>query len=355
MKRAVVILCSFFLASYGCKKDPTSPPTPPPPPVVKGVYVLNEGNFGDPTGARLTLYDVNSDSTFRDVFEAANNGMHLGSLGDDMKLLDGKAYVLMSGSENIIVLSLSNHMILQSAFFPGAVPHDLLIDAARNRAYITRLFRASILVINLSTLSVIDSVSVGDNPQGMAMIGNQLYVCNSGYGSGRTVSVIDVGADSVNKTLTIGDGPANAAMAPDGKLWVSCTGNAFGMPATTGKVFIISPTLNNVTDSISFSENLWGSIAMGTDGHAYVIGVTSGSFYGGPIHRINAASKAVRLNFVGGTFYAVAVDKVTGDLYLADAKNFASDGEVRIYTKDGVLKKAFPAQRGPGVIAFKRE
>lgn len=349
------LVCIVASALFACRETPSGPgQSPAPPPVVKAVYVLNEGNFGDATGARLSLYDVDRDTVYINVYESANNGAHLGSVGDDMKIVNGRAYILMSGSENLNVIGIDNNVLLQAASFPGATPHDLLIDSTRNRAYITRLYTSSILVLNLASLAVLDSVTVGVNPQGMVLNGDDLFVCNSGYGASRTVSVIDVRADTVKRTLTLADGPTNAALAPDGRLWVVCAGNAFGTPATTGKVFIINTTTFVVEDSIAFSENLWGNIAMGIDGYAYVLGVTSGSFYGGPMHRISLATRNVGLRFVDGTFYSIAVDAVSGDVYLTDAMNFNANGEVLIYTKEGVLKKRFTAQRGPSVMEFKR-
>ena len=67
---------------------------------------------------------------------------------------------------------------------------------------------------------------------------------------------------------------------------------------------------------------------------------------------MNFATKAVTLQHVGGTYYALAVDAPSGDLFLADAKNFSSDGIIRIMSGAGVPKRSFTVQKGPGVIAF---
>ena len=354
MSPKVICFCALGISLSGCLQDPSGPSLSAPPPGVKGVYVLNEGNFGDPSGARLTLYDPVHDSTYRDVFEASNNGSHLGSLGDDMAFLDSTAYIVMSGSENIDVISLSNHTLLRSLVLPGSSPHDILIDAPGKRAYVTRLFKNSVFVLDLISFSVVDSLPVGSNPQGMALAGRMLYVCNSGYGASRTASVIDIAGDSVAKTVVLADGPTGCTSSSDGRIWIACTGNAFGSPATAGKVFIVNPANAAIEDSISFSGNIWGSIVMGGDGYVYLLGVTPGSFTGGPVHRIQASTRAVSLNYIAGTYYALAIDEATGDIYAADAKNFATDGEVRIYSKDGTFKKSFAAQKGPGVIRFRR-
>jgi YVTN family beta-propeller protein len=345
---------ALFIVLAGCRQDPAGPDRPlPPPPVVKAVYVLNEGNFGDPAGARLSLYDADGDTTYLDVVEAANSGTHLGSAGDDIKLYNGKAYILMSGSENIAVVSLTDHVIQQSATYPGATPHEILIDSVRSRIYMTRLFANSILILDLSSLSVIDSVAVGANPQGMALIGNSLFVCNSGYGGDSTVTVVDIAADTVKATLILADGPTGIAAAPDGNLWVTCTGNAFASPPTTGKVFVLNPSTLALEGSITLTENLWGSIAIGDDGYAYVVGVTSGSFYGGPVHRISLSTRALRVNLISGTFYTLALDPASDNIYAADALAFTANGEVSVFSNQGVLLKSFTVQRGPGAIVFR--
>ncbi len=58
------------------------------------------------------------------------------------------------------------------------------------------------------------------------------------------------------------------------------------------------------------------------------------------------------LNYIPGTYYAIASEPGTGSLYLADAKSFAGAGEITVMTPMGTVKKRFAAQRGPGKFAF---
>ncbi len=352
----------FFLSSAlvclmlaGCKKDPAGPSGSGDVPAnVKGVYVLNEGDFSDPVGARLTLYDVVKDSVYRDVYEAANGNTPLGNLGDDMKIHNGKGYIVMSGSQNLIVINLSTHVKEGEAVFPGSAVHDILIDSVNSRIYVTRLFSRSVYVLNLLTLTVVDSIAVGANPQGMVISRGRLFVCNSGYGSDSTVSVIDLSVNRVIASVTTPHGPTNAAVAPDGKVWVACTGNAFGTPATAGAVVVIDPVANSVTSTIPFGENLWGVISIGADGFAYIIGSTPSSFFGGPVHRISLSSRTVISGFIPGTYYGLGYDDVAREIYVSDVKNFSGNGDVKIYTNAGALRKTFSAQKGPAVFAFRR-
>jgi hypothetical protein len=77
----------------GCDENPPYRSIPVSPDfVANGVYILHEGSFGDPTGARLSVYDIDADTVYHDIFEAANGGAHLGSLGDDIEIVNGVAY-----------------------------------------------------------------------------------------------------------------------------------------------------------------------------------------------------------------------------------------------------------------------
>lgn len=348
--RALIV---SLLVSGACRDNPSAPleAVGVLPEIGNAVYVLNEGNYSDPTGARLSVYDVDRDTVYRDVFELANNGQHLGSTGDDLKLYRGKAYILMSHSENIDVISLQTHQLVRSVTFPGSIPREMLIDSVRNRLYVSRTNSGAVYVLDPSTLGIMNSITVGNNPLGMALKGSHLFVCNSGYGLDRTVSVIDVNADTVAATLQLSDGPSSAAVSPDGRVWVACSGNQFGTPPTNGKIFIINPTSLALEDSIVFSQSIWGTIVMGTNGYAYSI--AAAGFYGGPLYRISITSKVVQTDFIPDTSYAMAVDEASGNIYVADAKHFNEDGIVSVYSSAGVLQKQFGTQRGPGTIALK--
>ncbi len=347
-------LFMLLLVLAGCKDSPLEPDlVQTAVPDVAGVYILNEGNYGDVEGARLSFYVPQTDTVYRSVVEISNDGTHLGSTADDFGMCGGKLYLLMSGSEKLVVLSASTHRIQMTATYAGSTPHSMLIDSARSRIYLTQLYKNSLLVVDLQSLQVQDTIAVGLNPQDMALSGGSLFVCNSGYGSDNSITVINPESRTVTATLRVGAGPTGIVATTDGALWVACSGNAFAVPAIPGRVYRVNPAAVSVTDSVLFNEPLGGSIGAGPDGYLYVIG-SSTSYFGGPLHRIATATKSVTMNFVAGTYYGSGVDQATGDLYLADARDFASAGVVSVYTKEGTLRKSFLAERGPSQFLFKR-
>jgi DNA-binding beta-propeller fold protein YncE len=291
---------------------------------------------------------------YLDVVEGANQGAHLGSTGDDMVIFRDYIYLLMSGSENLVVLNRADHRVVKSVYYPGSVPHAMVIDSVRGRIYVTRLYQSSVLALDLNTLGVMDSIAVGANPQEMMIVGDDLYVCNSGYGADNTISVLSLSPLQSRATLRVGSGPTGIVRAHDGTLWVACTGNAYGVPPSPGSLFAINPSTRSVQDSLVLTAQLWGSIALGNDGAAYVLGVSAGSFYGGPVHRFNLGTKALAQEVIPGTFYAMGIDGASGEVYVADAKSFTSQGEIRSYTTAFTLKRTVGVQRGPAVFGFAR-
>lgn len=354
--RSILLFCApLLLMLMSCETTPVTPPVEGGSVVAaKGVYILHEGNFGDPSGARLAMYDIARDTVSLDVVEKANAGQHLGSTGDDMVVFRDQLYILMSGSENIVVLSTTDNHIVRSVYYPGRTPHSMVLDSVRGRLYVTELYRNAVAAIDLATMNVVDTIAVGSNPQDMLLDGDVLYVCNSGYGADRTVSVLSVAPLAKTKTLTIGAGPTGITRAGDGSIVVACTGNPYSVPAIPGSLYRIDASARTVKDSLILTEPLWGTVSAGTNGDVYCLGVTAGSYYGGPVHRFLLSSRTLSSAVVPGTFYAMTVDAASGDVYLADAKSFASQGEVRILNASLVQKRTLQVGRGPAVFAFKR-
>ncbi len=89
-------------------------------------------------------------------------------------------------------------------------------------AFVCNSGDATVSVINNVTYDVVNTVAVGNQPQGIAVSpsGTPVYVTNATDG---TVSVIDVwtaflepGTNSVTATISVGTNPNGVAVTPDG-------------------------------------------------------------------------------------------------------------------------------------------
>lgn len=152
-------------------------------------------------------------------------------------------------------------------------------------------------------------------------------------------------------TIKVGDNPGFVSVDSDGDVYVLCTGKYgdFSNPSsgTPGKVFIINPDNDTVKDSILIGGHPF-KLGMSTIGVAFVPTDTL------VIKLDTKANKSVGVFTTGLSYYSVAVDDATGDVYLGDAKDFVRNGEVNIYTIVGVPKGKFDVGIIPGTIVFKR-
>jgi DNA-binding beta-propeller fold protein YncE len=357
--KSAVIRCGGRLAPflliilvYGCS-SPTED-LGPVPLVTQGVYVLSEGVAGQ-NNSTLTYFVPDSNKVSQDVFQTAN-GRPVGDAARQMVVSGSFAYLLVSGSKKIEVMRTSDNVSIATiSLKPGQNPFSLTVDG--NYAYVTNCDApGSLTVIDLTANRVQrDSIIVGFYPEGLTTSAGQVFVCNADKGSGRTVSVIDEGTGRLLRNIVVSDGPSCADVAPDGSVWILCTGSVGGSGGsnteTPGNLFVIDPIYDIVVDSIFVGGHPSG-MTISLDGFVYVVEGNRILKYNGLTYQL------VTSGFVVGSptsnFDAIAVDDYTNLVYVADAKDFVQSGEVRIYTADSFLQGRFDTGVAPVSIAFKR-
>ncbi len=343
--RKITIILAFLLSS--CVTNPRED-FGPIPLQTQGVYVLNEGIPGR-GNSTLTFYVPDSNKVYPDIFKSVN-GRDLGDSGWDIAISGTRAFIVMSGSNKIEVIRTADDVSVRTVFLKAERgPFNIIIQGSK--AYVSNYYAQSVTVFDINNYNILrDSLGVDPYPQGMATALGKVYVCNSGRGEGRTVSVIDASTDRVVRNIEVGDGPTEARITSDGMLWVLCTGSS--KRNTSGKIFVIQPSTDAIIDSISVSGRPV-RITTSFDGFAYVVGDNRILKYNTRINWL------VTSGFVVGSatsfLYSVAVDDFTGDVYVGDAtRNFDRNGEVRIYRSDGLIKGRFDTGIVPGTVTFKR-
>jgi YVTN family beta-propeller protein len=198
----------------------------------------------------------------------------------------------------------------------------------------------TVAVIDTTALSISKFISVGANPAQMAVSGNNLYVSNTGGFSAQfdsTVSVIDLSSLTETSKITVGINPGSIAADNSGNIYVACTGDY----NTVGPKMVKVSTSSN---TITASADTAAGIVRYYNGNLYVIG----GYLGLPFVRELSTTdfSAVKTNFVSdGTIvttpYSLDIDNATGDVYVSDAKDYSSPGEVFCFDKTGTKKFSF--------------
>ena len=273
MFRNFFVLFLLTITLAGCAKNSPVTPAQELPAQTAGVFVLNEGGFGK-SNSTLSFYVPDSNKVYPDIFSSVNN-RSLGDVGNDMVIYGNKGYIVVNNSNKIEVIALDTYKSLGTMAVAGNSPCKLAI-VNDSKGYITNLYKGTVTSFNPTTYSVInDGIQVGENPQGIATANGKVYVCNSGYGSDSTVSVIDPGTDSVVATIEVEKQPTDIAVDSDGNLVVMCYGYVdYNNSAndTPGEVAVISPKTNSVVATIPLPLSTYGhpsELAVSTHGYGF--------------------------------------------------------------------------------------
>ena len=337
-----VALLVVSILLFACSKNSNS--GNPNQPVSSGVYTLNQGTYGS-NNTTLTYYNFTSGAATTDFFRNAN-GFDLGDTGSDFIIYGGKIYIVMNVSGYVAVTDIAAHYIDTIDFKNGGVnrgPENIV-------AYGTNVFVSStdgtVAVIDTTSLTVSKYILVGSNPAQMIVSGTNLCVSNTGGLSASfdsTVSIIDLNSLTETSKITVGINPGSLAADNAGYIYVACTGDYNTVGPKLVKVNTLDGTIAQSVDSAVGTLKFYNNNLLTTGGYL-------GSANVGYLSTFTLA--AVRPSFVtDGTAiqnpYGVDVDPMTGDIYVEDAKNYSSFGEVFCFDSNG--KKKFSYSVTPGI------
>ncbi len=359
IKTAISIL-TITIACNACKKSDDGGiilPVEKTPAI--GEYILSEGGFGS-NNTKLSFYNNNTSTVVGDFFAQQNPTITggLGDTGNDMIVYGGKLYIILNVSGRVTVLNAADASFIKSiSFIAGGVNKSpRYAVGARGKVYVTA-YDNKVSVIDTTTLTIVNTIPVGPNPEGIAASANYLYVANSGgYNTipDSTLSLIDLNTETEIKKIKVGVNPNKVEINQAGNIFVSAYGNFGSIPPS---ISVINGSTNangiNLGPNFQYSHiRIFGDIA-------YVFNNYGGA---GTAKVFNSATNAiVRNEFItDGTVittpYGINVDDLTGDVYIADAKNYVSAGSVTCFTSAGVKKFSFSVAPGvnPNKIVFRR-
>lgn len=300
-----------------------------------GLYILNEGNMGS-NKARIDYMNLQTGVYTTNIYGQQNPNQikELGDVGNDIKVYGSRLYAVINCSHKVEVMDLQAHRIGQVD-----LPNCRYLAFADGKAYISAYVGSvidpemlgSVYEVDTATLQIIREVKVGHQPDELTILGNRIYVCNSGgYLTNRydsTLSVVDLNTFEEVKKIPVGLNPYMVRVDRYGKLWVTCRGN-----------------YGNVAPSLAVVE---GDMVT----KRFAIQCDNISLLGDSLYVLDAKVKTLSV-INTQTLQITPQNTISSDLqnyeipfgllathnsiYITDAKNYVSSGTLHCYSLSGL-------------------
>lgn len=375
-KKILILLIVVISSFTSCQGDdpiikeeivelPSQTPT-----AVEGFYLLNEGNMSS-NKASLDYYDYKTGVYKRNIYSQANPEatLGLGDVGNDIAVYGSKIYAVINNSNKVEVMDAKTTKRLKVI----DIKNGRYVTFGNGKVYVSSYDgeigldnntpNGFVAEIDTTSLNIGRKVKVGRQPEGLAVVGQKLYVANSGgYNPSnyeRTVSVIDLKTFTKTKDIDVAINLNRLKVDSDGDIYVSSRGDYYSIAS---KLFVIDTKTDLVKKTFDIAcANLW--IA---GDQAYVIGsefnyTTSENVI--TYSLINTKTETLlpqsflpkSVSDLITTPYGIAVDPISFNIYITDAGDYVSPGKLYCIDKDGNTKFIVTTGDIPAHIAFKQK
>lgn len=359
MRKSIVLMILLILV-FSCRGDEyifvyseEETLAPPENTAIKGFYLLNEGNMGT-NKATLDFFDYTTGIYHRNIYAEANPNVvkELGDVGNDIKIYGSKLYAVINVSNIIEVMDAKTAKHIKTIQLQNCRYMTFKDGKAYASSYAGPVVLdpnapiGKVAEIDTVSLSIQREVTVGYQPEEMQIIGNNLYVANSGGyrfpNYDRTVSVVDLNTFTETKKIDVAINLHHIAKDNYGDLYVSSRGDYYTIPSSLYLIDPVSGTVKKdfgvavsemtiVNDKLYFYGNEFNY-----NTHTYtksfgIIDVKTEQII---------SNKIIDQEYVDAikTPYGIAVNPITEDIYLTDARNYVSTGYVYCFDKNGRFK-----------------
>lgn len=152
-----------------------------------------------------------------DVIDVATNAVtttiYAGAWLADVAFAPNGQIAYVAGAGGLIVIDVATDSVAGSIALPD--PTGVVFSPDSTVAYLSDPSGPSLLVLDVVSGTVVDSIPVGATPRGVDVTsdGSKVYVANTGA---NTVTVIDTATATAVETITVGTSPIGVAFTPSG-------------------------------------------------------------------------------------------------------------------------------------------
>ena len=324
-----------------------------------GMYLLNEGNMGS-NKATIDYLDFSKGIYIRNIYGERNPNVikELGDVGNDIQVYGNRLYAVINCSHKVEVMDLYTCRRIGQI----DIPNCRYIRFHGDKAYISSYVGpvsidpnaqlGAIFEVDTATLRITRQVTVGYQPEEFEIIDNYIYVANSGgyrapdYDS--TLSVVNLTDFRQVKKIPVCVNPHRVRKDQYNRLWITSRGDHKDVQPQLVCLQPLHPTpytLHHISpsemviigDSMYYYGAHWSDETMSNQITYGVFNIQNslpfreGAGVGSSLIT-DGTEKNIKIP------YGIQVNPYNGDIYITDAKNYVSSGQLHCYSHEGKRK-----------------
>lgn len=335
------LLFGLFIATFfaSCSKDEIISEAPLPA-YNSGILILNQGGFN--SGNANVSYLSNDFNTLQNnIFSTVNPGVIMGDTGQDIGLNGQYAYIVVNVSNKIQIVNRFTFKLI--ATITANLNNPRYIAFSNGKMFVTNWGNPGsttddyVATFNITDNTFLGNIPVVEGPEHILVNAGKVYVAHKGaYGYGNKITVIDAALSSVITTITVGDVPDSMRIVGT-DMFVLCSGNPSYAPTeTAGKLSKINLTTNTVSSSINFSIT----------SHPSNLDIYNNDIYYTVDEKIFKTTQSATTlpstplftTTPQGAYGIYSFEVENNKIFIGDAGNYSANGKVYIYSLTGVLE-----------------
>jgi hypothetical protein len=339
--KKIINLVILSLMIYSCTKESDLPPSNYT--FGGGVLIVNEGNFRSGNGS-LSFYAYDSAKITNDLFYTVN-GRPLGDVPNSIITRGDKVYIVVNNSGKIEIID--HYSLVSTGTIKGLISPRNMTVISDNKAYVSSLYSDSVAVISLISNTISGYINVRRTSEAITIAGNKAFVSN--WAGGKEIMVIDALTDKLVDSITVGSEPESMVLDRFGKLWVLCDGGY------TQQYFPELDVINILNDKVEkkyvFPTKEASPSCLKIDGLGQTLFYLDGGLRQMDILASNLPQGPM-IQENGGHFYKIAINPINSDIFVTDALDFQQSGYLSIYKNNGEFISKNKAGLIPGSMCF---
>jgi len=315
-----------------------------------GVFIINEGNFGNGNGS-LSFLNLDSLIMYNDIFYHANS-RPLGDVPQSMAISGDTAWIVVNNSGKVEVVDLKNMSSISTV--SGFLSPRFYLSVTTQKAYVSDFADGGVSVVNKQNFSIEGKVHLGCSSEQMLLADGKVFVAFwSNYGfshlENNKLVVIDATDDQVIDSVIVGKEPNSMVLDGGGKLWVLCSGGFAAEEKPS--LWCINPINHEIISSFTFPDINSSPTSLCANGSGDTLYFLDQGIFRLAIDSQQLPDEPV-ITEDEHLFYSLAVDPGTSIIYTSDAIDYQQRGLILRYRQDGSFIDSFRAGVIPGRFVF---